>query len=71
MERCFGADTTISSSLVAVTATPPTGLKWNLDTAWERADRSLTSPPVANLAGSNSSVPAGSPAVREMAHNVY
>jgi hypothetical protein len=50
-------------------ATPPTGLKWNLDTAWERADRSLTSPPVANLAGSNSSVPAGSPAVREMAHN--
>ena len=50
-------------------ATPPTGLKWNLDTAWERADRSLTSPPLANLAGSNSSVPAGSPAVREMAHN--
>jgi hypothetical protein len=50
-------------------ATPATAPKWNLDTAWERADRSLTSPPVANLAGSNSSVPAGSPAVREMAHN--
>jgi hypothetical protein len=50
-------------------ATPATAPKWNLDTAWERADRSLTSPPLANLAGSNSSVPAGSPAVREMAHN--
>ena len=50
-------------------ATPATAPKWNLDTAWERADRSLTSPPVANLAGSNSSVPAGSSAVREMAHN--
>jgi hypothetical protein len=48
---------------------PATAPKWNLDTAWERADRSLTSPPLANLAGSNSSVPAGSPAVREMAHN--
>jgi Ferritin-like len=43
--------------------------EWNLDTAWERADRSLTTPPVVTAANGSPSVPAGSTAVLEMQHH--
>ena len=49
--------------------TPANAPQWNLDTAWERANRSLTSPPVVNIANGSPSAPAGSTAVREMAHH--
>jgi Ferritin-like len=43
--------------------------RWGLDTAWERFDRSLQSPPAANVDGADSNVGAGSRAIREMAHH--
>jgi hypothetical protein len=49
--------------------TPASTPKFNLDTAWERADRSLSSPPVVTVANASPSVPAGSTAVREMQHH--
>jgi len=50
-------------------STPATDPKWNLDTAWERADRSLPSPPVVTIANGSPEVPAGSTAVLEMQHH--
>jgi hypothetical protein len=50
-------------------STPANAPKWNLDTAWERADRSLSFPPVVTIANGSPSVPAGSSAVREMQHH--
>jgi Ferritin-like len=47
----------------------PTDPRWGLDTAWERSDRSLQSPPAANVDGADSRVGAGSQAIREMAHH--
>jgi hypothetical protein len=46
-----------------------TNPRWGLDTAWERFDRSLQSPPATNIDGADSSVGAGSQAIREMAHH--
>jgi hypothetical protein len=43
--------------------------RWGHDTAWERADRSLQSPPAANVDGADQDVGAGSRAIREMAHH--
>jgi hypothetical protein len=50
-------------------STPASDPKWNLDTAWERADRSLASPPVVTIANGSPVVPAGSTAVLEMQHH--
>ena len=50
-------------------ATPADAPQWNLDTAWERADRSLTAPPVVTIANGSPEVPAGSTAVLEMQHH--
>jgi hypothetical protein len=50
-------------------STPADAPQWNLETAWERADRSLTAPPVVAIANGSPSVPAGSTAVREMEHH--
>jgi hypothetical protein len=50
-------------------STPASDPKWNLDTAWERADRSLASPPVVTIANGSPVVPAGSAAVLEMQHH--
>jgi hypothetical protein len=49
---------------------PPDGdPRWERPTAWERADRSRSAPPVASAAGAEPSPGAGSAAVREMAHH--
>ena len=50
-------------------STPGDAPQWNLDTAWERSDRSLTAPPVVTTSNGNPSVPAGSTAVLEMQHH--
>lgn len=50
-------------------APPADDLKWQMATAWERADRSLQSPPVANPAGSDANPPANSSAIAEMLHH--
>jgi hypothetical protein len=49
--------------------TPADAPQWNRDTAWERADRSLTAPPVVTIANGSPSVPAGSTAILEMQHH--
>ncbi len=43
--------------------------QWNLETAWERANRSLTAPPIVTIANGSPVVPAGSSAVLEMQHH--
>jgi Ferritin-like len=50
-------------------STPGDAPQWNLDTAWERSDRSLTAPPVVTISNGSPSVPAGSTAVLEMQHH--
>jgi hypothetical protein len=50
-------------------STPADAPQWNRDTAWERADRSLTTPPVVTIANGSPAVPAGSSAVLEMEHH--
>ena len=50
-------------------STPGDAPQWNLDTAWERSDRSLTAPPVVTTSNGSPSVPAGSTAVLEMQHH--
>jgi len=49
--------------------TPVDAPQWNLETAWERADRSLAAPPAVTISNGSPSVPAGSTAVLEMQHH--
>jgi len=43
--------------------------QWNLDTAWERSDRSIMSPPMVTIENGSPTVPRGSSAVREMRYH--
>ena len=56
-------------ALPPLPTSPDDDPRWARATAWERADRSRTEPPVATPAGSEPSPRAGSTAVREMAHH--
>jgi hypothetical protein len=47
----------------------PTDTRWERDTAWERADRSIQSPPVATDQGSDQGPSVGSTQIPEMAHH--
>ncbi len=50
-------------------STPATLPQWNLDTAWERSDRSILSPPVVTIDNGSPTVPRDSSAVREMRYH--
>jgi hypothetical protein len=50
-------------------STPATSPQWNLDTAWERSDRSIMSPPVVTIENGSPTVPRNSSAVREMRYH--
>ena len=50
-------------------APPDDDPRWNLYTAWERQDRSMQSPPIANAAGADANPPRNSQAIAEMAHH--
>jgi ferritin-like protein len=50
-------------------STQATSPQWNLDTAWERTDRSIMSPPVVTIENGSPTVPRGSSAVREMRYH--
>jgi hypothetical protein len=50
-------------------STPATLPQWNRDTAWERSDRSIMSPPVVTIDNGSPTVPRGSSAVREMRYH--
>ncbi|WP_181182000.1 MULTISPECIES: ferritin-like domain-containing protein [unclassified Mesorhizobium] len=52
-----------------VPAPPGNALQWNVDTAWERLDRSMQSPPIANALGSDQNPPRNSRVVPEMVHH--